>query len=74
MRGSQTLVREFLEIEGEGDEDVSSDGHGNPDDGALVEFWELDLCPISYGAVHGGDLGGKWVVVGEHVNVQKASR
>ena len=74
MRGSQTLVREFLEIESEGDEDIPSDGHGNSDDGAFVEFWELDLCSISYGTVHGGDLGGKLVVVGKHVKVQKASR
>jgi hypothetical protein len=67
-------MREFLEVEGEGDEDIPSDGHGNPNDRAFVEFWELDLGPISYGAVHGGDLERKWVVVGTHVNVQTVSR
>ena len=41
-------MREFLEIEGERDEDVPCDGHGNTDNGALVEFGELYLGSISY--------------------------
>ena len=41
-------MSEFLEIEGERDEDVPSDGHGNADNSALVDFWELNLNPISY--------------------------
>jgi hypothetical protein len=60
MRGGENLVREFLEIEGEGDENVPGDSHRNPDDGELVEFWELNFCAISYGAIHGGDLKGSW--------------
>jgi len=47
-------MREFLKIEGEGDEDVSCDGHGNADDHAIVEFGELYFGAISWQAVHGG--------------------
>lgn len=61
MRSGQNFVREFLEIEGERDDNISSDGHRNSDNGALVEFWELDLWPTSYGAIHGGDLEAKMV-------------
>ena len=47
-------MRELLEIEGERDEDVPSDGHEDADNGVLVEFRELDFDPIFHWAAHGG--------------------
>jgi hypothetical protein len=40
-------MSEFLEIEGEGNEDIASDSHRNADNGAFVDFWELNLGTTS---------------------------